>query len=157
MSPAGVWRNRSHDPAGSDTRGAAAYDESYADTRSWVQQGLLDYIAPQIYWPFARDAARYDVLANWWAEVVKPTHTRLYIGVALYKVGEPSKNEPDWTVDGGVPELKKQLDLNETLPQIGAPSCSAKTTSISRKPGRRLTICAAAGVSRRASRQPALL
>ncbi len=82
--------------------GAAAYDESYADTRSWVQQGLLDYIAPQIYWPFARDAARYDVLANWWAEVVKPTHTRLYIGVALYKVGEPSKNEPDWTVDGGV-------------------------------------------------------
>lgn len=139
-------------------RGAAAYDESYADTRSWVQQGLLDYIAPQIYWPFARDAARYDVLANWWAEVVKPTHTRLYIGVALYKVGEPSKNEPDWTVDGGVPELKKQLDLNETLPQIrGAPSCSAKTTSISRKPGRRLTICAAAGGSRRASRQPALL
>ncbi len=118
VSPAGVWRNRSHDPAGSDTRGAAAYDESYADTRSWVQQGLLDYIAPQIYWPFARDAARYDVLANWWAEVVKPTHTRLYIGVALYKVGEPSKNEPDWTVDGGVPELKKQLDLNESLPQI---------------------------------------
>lgn len=83
-----------------------------------MQQGLLDYIAPQIYWPFARDAARYDVLANWWAEVVKPTHTRLYIGVALYKVGEPSKNEPDWTVDGGVPELKKQLDLNESLPQI---------------------------------------
>ncbi|HHJ4618409.1 TPA: glycoside hydrolase family 10 protein, partial [Citrobacter freundii] len=28
VSPAGVWRNRSHDPAGSDTRGAAAYDES---------------------------------------------------------------------------------------------------------------------------------
>lgn len=118
VSPAGVWRNRSHDPAGSDTRGAAAYDESYADTRRWVQQGLLDYIAPQIYWPFARDAARYDVLAKWWAEVVKTTNTRLYIGVALYKVGEPSKNEPDWTVNGGVPELKKQLDLNDSIPQI---------------------------------------
>lgn len=118
VSPAGVWRNRSHDPQGSDTRGAAAYDESYADTRSWVQQGLLDYIAPQLYWPFARDAARYDVLAKWWADVVKPTHTRLYIGIALYKVGEPSKNEPDWMVDGGVPELKKQIDLNETMPGI---------------------------------------
>ncbi|MDU1458089.1 MAG: family 10 glycosylhydrolase, partial [Klebsiella sp.] len=118
VSPAGVWRNRSHDPAGSDTRGAAAYDESYADTRLWVQQGWLDYIAPQIYWPFARDAARYDVLAKWWADVVKPTHTRLYIGVALYKVGEPSKNEPDWMINGGVPELKKQLDLNESMPQI---------------------------------------
>ena len=118
VSPAGVWRNISHDPAGSATRGAAAYDESYADTRRWVQLGLLDYIAPQIYWPFSRDAARYDVLARWWANVVKPTSTRLYIGVALYKVGEPSKNEPDWTVQGGVPELKRQLDLNETVPNI---------------------------------------
>jgi uncharacterized lipoprotein YddW (UPF0748 family) len=69
-----------------------------------VQQGLLDYIAPQLYWPFSRQAARYDVLANWWAEVVKPTKTRLYIGLALYKVGEP--------------ELKKQLDLNESNPNI---------------------------------------
>ena len=118
VSPAGVWRNRSHDPAGSDTRGAAAYDESFADTRRWVQQGLLDYIAPQIYWPFSRDAARYDVLTKWWAEVVKPTNTRLYIGVALYKVGEPSRTEPDWTINGGVPELKKQLDLNESMPQV---------------------------------------
>lgn len=118
VSPAGVWRNLSHDAAGSDTRGAAAYDEAYADTRRWVQLGLLDYIAPQLYWPFARQAARYDVLARWWANVVQPTHTRLYIGVALYKVGEASKSEPDWTVQGGVPELKKQLDLNESLPHI---------------------------------------
>lgn len=118
VSPAGVWRNRSFDAAGSDTRGAAAYDESFADTRRWVQQGLLDYIAPQIYWPFSRDAARYDVIAKWWAEVVKPTNTRLYIGVALYKVGVPAKNELDWMVQGGVPELKKQLDLNDSIPQI---------------------------------------
>lgn len=118
VSPAGVWRNLSFDPAGSDTRGAAAYDEAYADTRLWVQQGLLDYIAPQLYWPFARQAARYDVLAKWWANVVKSTHTRLYIGVALYKVGEPSKSEPDWMTKGGVPELKRQLDLNDSVPQI---------------------------------------
>lgn len=118
VSPAGVWRNLSHDPAGSDTRGAAAYDEAYADTRRWVQSGLLDYIAPQIYWPFSRQAARYDVLAKWWANVVKPTHTRLYIGIALYKVGEPSRLEPEWTDAGGVPELKRQLDLNDSLPQI---------------------------------------
>jgi len=118
VSPAGVWRNRSHDPAGSETSGAAAYDEAFADTRLWVQKGLLDYIAPQVYWPFSRKAARYDVLAKWWADVVKPTGTRLYIGVALYKIGEPSRMEPDWTVNGGVPELKKQLDLNETVPHI---------------------------------------
>lgn len=118
VSPAGVWRNRSHDPLGSDTRGAAAYDESYADTRRWVEQGLLDYIAPQIYLLFSRSAARYDVLAKWWADVVKPTRTHLYIGIAFYKVGEPSKIEPDWMINGGVPELKKQLDLNDAVPEI---------------------------------------
>lgn len=118
VSPAGIWRNLSHDAAGSDTRGAAAYDEAYADTRRWVQMGLLDYIAPQLYWPFARQAARYNVLANWWANVVKPTHTHLYIGVALYKAGEISSIEPDWAINGGVPELKKQLDLNESTPHI---------------------------------------
>ena len=61
---------------------------------------------------------RYDVLAKWWADVVKPTRTRLYIGIAFYKVGEPSKIEPDWMINGGVPELKKQLDLNDAVPEI---------------------------------------
>ncbi|WP_096855976.1 family 10 glycosylhydrolase [Escherichia coli] len=72
----------------------------------------------KIYWPFSRSAARYDVLAKWWADVVKPTRTRLYIGIAFYKVGEPSKIEPDWMINGGVPELKKQLDLNDAVPEI---------------------------------------
>ncbi|WP_255556847.1 glycoside hydrolase family 10 protein [Sodalis sp. dw_96] len=119
ISPAGVWRNVSDDPRGSDTQGGRpAYDTAYADTRQWVELGLLDYIAPQLYWPFARKIVRYDVLARWWSEVVKPTHTRLYIGVALYKIGIPSVTEPDWSTDGGVPELKRQLDLNDALPEV---------------------------------------
>lgn len=100
-------------------RGAAAYDESYADTRRWVEQGLLDYIAPpNLLAVLTECTARYDVLAKWWADVVKPTRTRLYIGIAFYKVGEPSKIEPDWMISGGVPELKKQLDLNDAVPEI---------------------------------------
>ena len=51
-------------------------------------------------------------------EHAETAQTRLYIGIAFYKVGEPSKNEPDWTVQGGVPELKKQLDLNDSLPNV---------------------------------------
>lgn len=125
VSPAGVWRNQADDPDGSATRaGAPSYDTAYADTRQWVKLGLLDYIAPQLYWPFDREIVRYDVLANWWAEVVKGTPVRLYAGVALYKVGTPAASEPAWTIDGGVPELKRQLDLNESLPGMGEPSCS---------------------------------
>lgn len=81
-------------------------------------EGLIDYIAPQIYWPFARQIARYDVIARWWADTVRQTRTRLYIGMALYKVGTPSTAEPDWTVEDGVPEIARQLDLNEALPEI---------------------------------------
>lgn len=119
VSPAGIWRNVADDERGSDTRGGnTAYDAAWADTRQWVQQGLLDYIAPQLYWPFNRDVARYDTLAKWWASVVAGTRTRLYIGVALYKVNQTAANEPDWTIDGGVSELKRQLDLNESLPGV---------------------------------------
>ncbi len=84
----------SHDPAGRIIRSAALHMMSpYADTRSWVQQGLLDYIATQIiYWPFARDAARYDVLASWWAEVVKPTmYPAVYRRGAVQRWVKPSK------------------------------------------------------------------
>uniref|UniRef100_A0A3B0M0M2 Glycosyl hydrolase-like 10 domain-containing protein n=1 Tax=Arsenophonus endosymbiont of Trialeurodes vaporariorum TaxID=235567 RepID=A0A3B0M0M2_9GAMM len=119
ISPGGVWRNISDDPRGSDTKaGGPTYDRSYADTRLWVKEGLLDYIAPQIYWPFAREIVKYDVIAKWWADVVRSTNTKLYIGVALYKVGVSSQTESDWSLDGGVPELKRQLDLNDELPEI---------------------------------------
>ncbi len=118
ISPAGVWRNAENDARGSDTRGGAAYDVSYADTRLWAERGLIDYIVPQIYWPFSREIVRYDTLVKWWVGVVRPTKTRLYIGVALYKVGVPSQKEPDWARDGGVPELQRQLDLNDSLPEV---------------------------------------
>ncbi|CAI0984673.1 Uncharacterized protein conserved in bacteria [Serratia entomophila] len=120
VSPAGVWRNAADDPQGSATRaGAPSYDTAYADTRQWVQLGLLDYIAPQLYWPFAREVARYDVLAKWWAETVRETPTHLYIGMAWYKVGVAAAAEPDWAREGGVPEIKRQLDMNDVLPEIG--------------------------------------
>lgn len=120
VSPAGVWRNSIDDPLGSSTRGGGpTYDTAFADTRLWVKRGLLDYIAPQLYWPVDRDIVRYDVLATWWADVVHGTSVRLWPGVALYKVGLPSTTEPAWSIDGGVPELKRQLDLNDALADIG--------------------------------------
>ena len=76
---------------------------------------------------------RYDVLTKWWADVVKPTHTRLYIGIAFYKVGAPSRNEPDWTVNGGVPELKNSSTSMIHCQTLRAPSCSVKTILTSRR------------------------
>lgn len=127
ISPAGVWRNKKFDlkdpakidPNGSDTEVQVTnFDGSYADTRQWVLKEKIDYIVPQIYWTFEREIARYNVIAQWWANTVKGTHVKLYIGMALYKVGIPSTVEPDWTFEDGVPEIKRQLDLNNSTPQI---------------------------------------
>ncbi len=94
ISPFGIWRNASTDPLGSATSGLQAYDEIYADSRKWVRQGWVDYIAPQIYWNIGFTAARYEVLVPWWSEVVAGTDVQLYIGQAAYRVsawGDPEE------------------------------------------------------------------
>ncbi|MGW3949819.1 glycoside hydrolase family 10 protein [Streptomyces sp. NPDC004752] len=88
ISPFGVWRNASSDSRGSDTRaGVQTYDDLHADTRTWVREGWIDYIVPQLYWNIGFAAADYARLVSWWAEVARGTRTRLYIGEALYKAG----------------------------------------------------------------------
>ncbi|KAA0966919.1 family 10 glycosylhydrolase [Sporosarcina sp. ANT_H38] len=92
ISPFGVWRNRSQDPTGSNTRaGVTNYDDLYADTRQWIKDGSIDYITPQIYWSNTFSVARYSTLLDWWSAEVQTyadVHpVNLYIGLADYKVG----------------------------------------------------------------------
>ncbi|WP_030435430.1 glycoside hydrolase family 10 protein [Actinoplanes subtropicus] len=88
ISPFGIWRNKATDPAGSDSRGLEAYDDIYADTRKWVQQGWLDYIVPQLYWNIGFAKADYAKVLPWWVSLVQGTNVQLYIGQADYRVGE---------------------------------------------------------------------
>ncbi|MGW1676262.1 glycoside hydrolase family 10 protein [Saccharopolyspora sp. NPDC002376] len=104
VSPFGIWRNASSDPAGSDTSGLESYSAIYADTRKWVQEGWVDYIAPQVYWPIGHSAADYAKLVPWWSKTVAGTGVDLYIGQAAYRVGQDG-----WTDPG---ELSKHLTLN---------------------------------------------
>lgn len=121
ISPSGVWRNKKDDPNGSNTNALAHYDTHYADTRQWVQEALIDYIVPQIYWAHASEPAPYEVVATWWADLVKYTKIQLYIGVGLYRVGQvfhypvagKSIVDQAWSMADGVPEIKRQLDFNE--------------------------------------------
>ncbi|MEU9333542.1 family 10 glycosylhydrolase [Streptomyces sp. NPDC048290] len=91
ISPFGVWRNAGTDPLGSDTRAMQSYDDIYADTRRWVRENWIDYLCPQLYWHIGNSAADYAKLVPWWAEVAKGTGTRLYIGEALYRAGDPAQ------------------------------------------------------------------
>jgi uncharacterized lipoprotein YddW (UPF0748 family) len=87
VSPFGIWRNAATDPAGSRTSGLQAYDDLYADVRGWVRRGLLDYVAPQLYWEIANPAAPYEELVRWWSGVVAGSPARLFIGQAAYRAG----------------------------------------------------------------------
>lgn len=87
VSPFGIWANQSVDPAGSATSGMSSYTAIYSDSKKWVEEGWLDYICPQIYWSFDLEAAPYDVLVDWWDALCRKSGTRLYIGIAFYKVG----------------------------------------------------------------------
>lgn len=112
VSPAGIWRNVAKDPTGSETSGLAAYDTMYADARTWIRNGTVDYIAPQVYWSFATAAAPYDKVVKWWANEVAGRSVDLYIGQAPYKIGSPDKG---WQSAG---EIVNQLKYNEQFTQI---------------------------------------
>ena len=114
ISPFGVWRNKSADPLGSDTRSAQSYDDNFADTRKWVREGWLDYVVPQVYWNIGFPAADYAKLIPWWAEVARGSRTRLCIGEALYKAGDPA--QPAAWQDPA--ELSRHLTLADTHPEV---------------------------------------
>ncbi|TXJ71631.1 hypothetical protein E2C11_33030 [Streptomyces lavendulae] len=119
ISPFGVWRNASTDPRGSDTdAGAQTYDDLYADTRTWVRENLIDYIAPQLYWEIGASGADYATLLDWWSRVTEGTGTRLYIGEALYRAGAAGADgRPAAWQDPA--ELTRHLTLAARRPQVG--------------------------------------
>ncbi|MBD0837916.1 glycoside hydrolase family 10 protein [Streptomyces sp. TRM68416] len=114
ISPFGVWRNAGTDPLGSNTRALQAYDELYADTRKWVRENWIDYICPQLYWHIGNAAADYKVLLPWWAEVARGTGTKLYLGEALYRAGDPA--QPAAWQDPA--ELSRHLTLARNRPEV---------------------------------------
>ena len=85
VSPSGIWKNKSSDALGSNTKGNESYYSDFADTRMWVKNNLVDYIVPQLYWEAGNTYADYETLVKWWSDVAKGTNVDLYIGQGIYK------------------------------------------------------------------------
>ncbi len=119
ISPAGVWANRSSNPLGSDTKGGnESYYAASADSRGWVKKGIVDYIAPQIYWNIGFELADYATLCDWWSDVTDGTAAELYIGMAAYKAAQESDESSAWYGERGVEEIKAQIERNRAEPRI---------------------------------------
>lgn len=107
ISPFGIWCNKSSNKNGSDTQaGVSSYETLYADTRYWIEEGWIDYIAPQLYWKFDYDRVPYYTILDWWEKELLNKNTHLYIGQAAYKL----KEDESWTVK----DIINQLTYNRT-------------------------------------------
>ncbi len=110
ISPSGIWRNKGVNVfGGSDTNGYEHYTSSYADSLTWIKNGWIDYICPQIYWEIGDEAADFDTLAHWWAQQVDGTDVNLILGLAAYKIGSTEYTDT-WRMDGNA-EISRQLNL----------------------------------------------
>lgn len=97
IAPFGIWRP-GH-PAG--ISGLDAYNELYGDAKKWYNEGWVDYMAPQLYWPLSKTAQSYPKLLTWWAQ--ENTHKRhLWPGISISGVGSSF----------GADDVEKRIGMN---------------------------------------------
>lgn len=71
-------------------------NQLYADAEAWCKGGYVDYFAPQIYYGFNNSAQPFEKCTDTWVKLVKNTNVKLYIGLAIYKIGK----EDTWAGNG---------------------------------------------------------
>lgn len=107
VSPAGIWDNKADNPKGSETNGRSSYREIYCDSVEWIRKGTVDYICPQLYWSIGYEIADFQVLVDWWQQIVSTSDVALYIGIGAYRAAEAQPGD----VWYGTDELQRQLTL----------------------------------------------
>ncbi len=97
VSPFGIYRPGT--PAG--ITGLDAYATLYCDPLKWMNEGWVDYLAPQLYWTTQSTGQSFGKLVTWWASIAKPGRS-VFVGHDATKAGEGS-----WSLD----EYDSQMKL----------------------------------------------
>ncbi len=105
QSPPGIWKNGV--PSG--TYGWDVYNAIYCDAVTWMNEKVIDYLAPQLYWSFG-GGQDYGKLAPWWASVSNGRH--IYPGLPYYRI----KQTP--TPISDVSQIGKMVRLNRSHSDI---------------------------------------
>ena len=104
ISPFGIWQPEPD----KGIAGFNSYTELYADSKKWLQDGTVDYLAPQLYWETAKKGQSFPVLLEWW----KSQNTRqryIWPGIAAYRIG----STPTFTAG----EIADQIELTRKSPE----------------------------------------
>ena len=110
VAPFGIYRPGM--PA--EVTGLDAYEVLAADSKRWVDEGWVDYIAPQLYWTSTSTGQPFGPLVDWWAGVASPERP-VVPSLALYRHLE----SPEWTAN----ELATQVALT----RAAGPSAAGQT------------------------------
>lgn len=112
VSPSPLWANAQQMegglPVGSNF---STYSGQYADTKRWVEEEWLDYIAPQVYWNVGYAPADYEAIVQWWSDLTSKYDVGLYVGHAAYKIGDNSQSDA-WL---DPQEIPRQLQVNDKI------------------------------------------
>lgn len=92
------------------TWGFDQYEGLYADTQKWMDEGWVDYLAPQLYWPTTKKGQPYEVLVDWWNDHTKDNRA-IFAGNNLQALGSTSS----WSVD----EFRRQVALSRQHASAG--------------------------------------
>lgn len=106
ISPFGIWRPGF--PPG--ISGMDAYATIYCDALAWLRAQSIDYLTPQLYWPFG-GGQDYAKLQPWWGDSVFVHGRHYYPGHALYRVDASSGN---WTAS----EIPNQIRFDRANPKV---------------------------------------
>jgi len=112
ISPFAVWRNKTEDPRGSDTKAMSNYDGLYADIILWQEKGWIDYVLPQLYFNIGYMIADYAVLSDWWSQYNYGAN--VYAGLGPYRVSKKAKQK-EWHSSK---EIIRQIKRNMNDPNI---------------------------------------
>ena len=92
ISPFGVGRpDRRPEGIG----GFSQYDQLYADVEKWLDEGWLDYLAPQLYWPIAQRAQSFELLHRYWLAQNRKGRA-VWPGLFTSRIGAP---KDPWAAD----------------------------------------------------------
>ena len=117
ISPFAVWKNKMYTPLG-DTEGSATkayqsnYSDLYVDIVSWLKNGWLDYVAPEVYFHVGHPLVDYETVVDWWLK--NSYGTPVYISHGIYKVNNQEKY-PEWRDPAEIP---RQLDIARSKPEV---------------------------------------
>jgi uncharacterized lipoprotein YddW (UPF0748 family) len=94
--PFGIWKP----DAIEGIKGMSQYDDIYADPKLWLNNGWVDFLAPQLYWPIEGEQS-FPKLLEWW---VNESTERRWVWPGL------SVSRHD------TPQLMKQIEIIRKTP-----------------------------------------